>query len=137
MSEPAERLLPVVDDLDTGGFFAAAANGTLAILHCARCGTVLHMPRAYCRTCRSFDAEWRTVTPRGTVYSYTVVTHQVHPLFPVPYTLVLVELDALPGVRLVGHLDGRPQIAIGQAVQADFERLADDSVLPRWTLAGA
>jgi len=137
MGEPAECLLPVVDDPDTGGFFAAAADGTLAILHCATCGAVLHMPRAFCQTCGGFDTQWRAVAPRGTVYSYTVVTHQVHPLFPAPYTIVLVELDALPGVRLVGHLDGRPQITIGQPVHADFERLADDTVLPRWSLAVA
>jgi uncharacterized protein len=137
MSEPVERLLPAVDDLDTGGFFAAAADGKLAILHCSNCDAVLHMPRAYCRACGSFAAEWRAVAPRGTIYSYTVVTHQVHPGFPVPYTLVLVDLDALPGVRLVGHLDGRPPVTIGQAVRADFERLAGDTVLPRWSLADA
>jgi uncharacterized OB-fold protein len=120
---------PVVDDLDTGGFFQAAAEGRLAVRRCAHCAAVLHMPVAYCRACGSFDAHWSDVAPYGRVYSYTVVTHQVHPDFPAPYTVVLVELDELPEVRLVGRVDGRPDVSIGQPVVAEFS-----GSLPTWRL---
>lgn len=130
-----ERLLPVVDDHDTGGFFAAAARGALAVSHCGRCDAVLHMPRAYCRHCGAFEPVWRDVAPSGTVYSFIVVTHQVHPAFPVPHTILLVELDERPGVRLMGHLDGRADVRIGQRVTATFDEPAEGVWLPRWTLA--
>ena len=39
------RLLPVDDDLDTGGFFDAARRGELAIRRCNGCDAVLHVPR--------------------------------------------------------------------------------------------
>ena len=125
---------PVVDDVDTGGFFAAAIDGRLAVQHCGRCGRVLHLPRAYCRYCGAFEPQWRTVEPSGTVYSFTVVTHQVHPAFVVPYTVLLVELDEPAGVRLIGHLPGRPDVHIGQRVRADFIPLGADAVLPNWRL---
>lgn len=130
-----DRLLPVVDDIDTGGFFTAAAEGRLTVCHCGHCDTVLHMPRAYCHVCGSFEPTWQDVAPTGTVYSFIVVTHQVNPAFPVPHTVLLIELDERPGVRMMGHLDGRPEIAIGQRVTATFEELADGVFLPRWSPA--
>ena len=104
-------LLPVTDDRDTGGFFEAAARGELVVRACSSCGTVLHLPRAYCRTCGSWDGEWRAVGGTGTLHSWTVADHQVHPAYPVPYTIVLVDLDDAPGVRLLGHLPGQPRPA--------------------------
>jgi len=125
---------PVADDLDTGGFFAAAQDGQVAVQHCGECGQVLHMPRAYCRHCGAFSPRWRAVAPTGTVFSYTVVTHQVHPAFEVPYTVLLVELDEPAGVRLIGHVPGRPAVHIGQPVRASFPALPDGSLLPNWEL---
>jgi uncharacterized OB-fold protein len=78
--------------------------------------------------------EWREVLPRGHVYSWTVVEHQVHPAFPVPYTVVLVELEDPPGVRLVGNLSGRPAIQVGDPVRVVFDEQRDDYALPQWLL---
>ncbi|WP_435769626.1 Zn-ribbon domain-containing OB-fold protein [Nocardioides sp. SYSU DS0651] len=128
------RVVPVVDDVDTGEFFAAAARGELAIRHCEACGTDLHLPRASCPHCGELGDTWRTVEPRGTLYSWTVVEHQVHPAHPTPYTVVLVELDEAPGVRLVGHVDGRPALTIGQPMAVRFEDV-EGVRLPQWVPA--
>lgn len=125
---------PVTDDLDTGGFFAAAGRGELALCECGVCGHVLHMPRRFCRDCGSEQPRWRGVAANGTVYSWSVVAHQIHPDFPVPYTVVLVDLDDAPGVRLIGRLDGRPEVTIGDPVHARFVPLDDGTGLPVWEL---
>ena len=125
---------PVADDLDTAGFFRAAADNDVAVLFCGTCDAVLHLPRAYCRHCGAFDPQWRTVEPSGTVYSFSVITHQVHPDFDVPYTVVLVELDAPAGVRLIAHLPGRPDVRIGQGVVASFVHFPDGVTMPNWAL---
>lgn len=126
------RLRPVVDDHDTGGFFQSAAQGELVVRICSSCGTVLHVPRAYCRACGSWDGEWRRAGTTGTLHSFTVADHQVHPAYPVPYTIVLVDLDDVPGVRLLGHLDGAPDLTIGMPMRVRFDELADGVVLPNW-----
>ena len=41
------RLLPVVDDVDTGPFFEAAKRRELVVQMCSECNAVLHLPRAY------------------------------------------------------------------------------------------
>jgi uncharacterized OB-fold protein len=134
MTETAPRPLPVDDDLDTAGFFAAARRQKLAIRVCDRCGTVLHMPRAYCRACGSWEGHWQPVSGHGRVYSWTTVEHQVHPAFPVPYTVVLIQLDDVPA-RLVGYLPGAPELAEGQAMKVWFETVDDGVVLPQWRSA--
>jgi uncharacterized protein len=123
--------VPVVDDIDTGGFFEAARRHELVIGSCGGCAAVLHLPRAYCHRCGSWDARWQPVAGRGRVYSWTTVEHQVHPAFPVPYTVVLVQLDDLPA-RLVGYLPGAPELFEGQALQVRFDTIADGIVLPQW-----
>ena len=125
-------LLPVVDDRDTGGFFEAARRGELVVRACSSCGAILHVPRAYCRTCGSWHGEWRPVAGTGTLYSWTVVDHQVHPGYPVPYTIVLVDLDEAPGVRMVGHLPGSPDLRDGLPMRVRFDEVGDGVVVPQW-----
>jgi uncharacterized OB-fold protein len=124
--------VPVHDDHDTGGFFAAATEGRLAVCVCSACGEVLHLPRPYCSACGAGEPVWREVAPTGTVYSWTVVEHPVMRAFEVPYTIVLVELDELPGVRLVGHLDGAHDFEPGAPMRARFDDVRDGVVVPQW-----
>ena len=136
-AQPPPKLAPAVSDPDTGGFFAAAARGEVALRYCAGCGAVLHLPRAYCWHCGGWDTGYRAVPPRARVYSWTVVEHQVHPAYPVPYTVALVELAAEPGARLVTYLPGRPALLPGQELRACFERLENGTVLVQWQPADA
>jgi uncharacterized OB-fold protein len=125
-------LIPVVDDPDTGGFFEAARRHELAVCFCASCDAALHLPRAYCHRCGAWGNAWRAVAVTGTLHSFTIVEHQVHPAFPVPYTIVLVDIDGLADVRLIGDLPGRPLLEIGMAMRVRFDDVADGVVLPRW-----
>lgn len=126
-------LLPVEQDRDTEGFFAAARRGELALKFCGTCGQVLHLPRQACFACGAGDSEWCAVEGTGRLHAWTVVTHQVHPAFPVPYTIVVVDLDGLPdGTRLVGSLPGEPELAVGQPMRVRFDRGPDGTVVPNW-----
>lgn len=125
-------LAPVTDDPDTGGFFAAAADGQVALRYCTDCGGLLHLPRAYCYHCGSWNTGYRVVSPLARVYSWTVVEHQIHPAYPVPYTVALVELADEPAARLISFLPGRPDLYAGQELHAWFEPRADGSTLVQW-----
>jgi len=131
-ADASARLVPVADDIDTGGHFQAARQHQIAIRRCNGCDAVLHVPVAYCRSCGSWDGRWESVAGRATLYSWTVVEHQVHSAYPVPYTVVVVDLDDLPGTHLLGRLDGAPGLRAGQPMEAWFEHLTDDVVLPQW-----
>ena len=133
MSGPGpRRVLPVVDDRDTGGLFEAAREGRLVVRFCQSCDRPLHLPRAYCYHCGSWDTGWREVGGLGTLYAWTVVEHGVHPAWEVPYTVVLVDVDGAPGVRLVGNLPGRPALRVGQAMEVWFDEMGEGVVIPNW-----
>lgn len=127
----ADRILPHLT-IDTSEFFESAARGELRIRACLDCGHFLHLPREICRFCGSTNLEWRLVNGGGHLYSWTVVRRQAHPSFPVPYCVVLVELDEAPGVRLPGYLAGSPSLVAGQPMSFTFSKLTDDIGLPQF-----
>lgn len=100
------------------------------IQRCDRCDAVLHVPRAYCHACGGWETRWQPVSGAATLYSWTVVTHQVHPGHPAPYTVVLVKLDDC-AANLVGSLPGTPELRPGQPMRVWFEE-RDGVVLPNW-----
>jgi uncharacterized protein len=142
---PEGFLLPLQDE-DGRPFWEGTAQGELRMQACAGCGRLRFPPRPMCPWCRSVDSEWKTMSGRGTIWSF-VVPHP--PLLPAwaelaPYNVVVVALDEEPTIRLVGNLvtteDGPVNeidpsaIEIGQPVRVVFQKLGDVA-LPRWTRA--
>ena len=119
------------DDPDTAGFFEAARRGELVVCVCQSCNAVLHLPRGFCHHCGGSQVGWKQVSGEARLYSWTTVVRPVLPSFPVPYTVVLVELDDAPGVRLIGHLPGEPELTPGMPMRVHFEE-RDGVVLPNF-----
>ena len=67
-------LLPLADVL-TQPFWDAAKQHRLAIQQCSDCGKLRHPPTRVCAACGSEAMGWRTLSGRGTLYSFTIV-HQ-------------------------------------------------------------
>jgi uncharacterized protein len=94
--------LPDTTWAPTAEFWAGAARHELRIPFCAACGRACWYPRERCRFCEGRDFEWRTMSGRGTLFSWVVVTHAFLPQFAdlVPFVPALVALDEDPAVRL-------------------------------------
>ncbi len=128
--------LPQPTDLTRAWF----TSGELAVQTCSSCGVHQHPPEEICHRCGSMSFTTTSMTPTGTVYSYTVAHYAVHPALAdaVPYAVVLVVLDDDPEIRVVGNVVGLPpdDISIGMAVSAVWESHdVDDEVvrLLMWT----
>jgi len=135
-SLPRDWALPALDGTNRAWF----TSGALALQECAACHGLQHPPEEICHECGSMEFVARTVLPTGTVYSYTIVHHAVHPALEasVPYAVVLVALDEAPEVRIVGNLLGAAmsEVEIGLPVEAMWEeRPTEDGTvvrLPQW-----
>lgn len=125
---------PILDDPDTSEYFRAAGARRLVVRACDECGQSLHLPRVRCFTCGSLRTSWHEVEGSGRIYTWTVVEHQVHPVFETPFTSILVELEERPDVRLVGYLPGRPRLEEGTRVRVRFDDLGGGFALPGWDL---
>jgi len=131
MTPSPERPLPARTDL-TAPFWEAAARGQLVAQRCLGCGQWRHYPRPMCPDCQGTDAEWRTLSGRGEIYSYTVAHQAFHRFWAdrVPYVVATIELEE--GVRMVSELPtlSPDQVQIGLAVEVDFEEIDDGLYLP-------
>jgi uncharacterized protein len=119
-------------DRDTAPFWEAQRNHELRLQRCSACGTFRFPVTPVCPECRSFDFDWALCSGRGTIYSYTVVHHQTHPAFPVPYAIALLELEE--GPRLIGRLRGSSDgLVIGAPVGVEWDDAPNQS-LPVWAI---
>jgi uncharacterized OB-fold protein len=120
----------------TAPFWSAAREGRLVIQRCADCGAFRHLPHVLCPKCQSAACEWVASEGRGTVFTYTIVTHPVHPATAsaVPYNVVLVELDDCGRVLVPGNVVDCPPEAlqVGMPVRVVFDRVSEDVCIPRF-----
>lgn len=118
------RPLPIPDPVSRF-FWEGAARGSLLIQRCGSCLCFQYPPTVVCESCQSRDVIPTEVSGRGSIFALTVVHQAFLPDFSedVPYTLVLVELDDAPGVRLLTNLvDQRGQTSLAcDAVEVTFE----------------
>jgi uncharacterized OB-fold protein len=116
-----------VPDLDTETFWSGCSEGRFLIPVCASCHSSRWPPGPTCPHCLSTATEWREAPSVGHVYSWTVVTHSVHPATrgQVPYCVALVDLE--PGIRVVGNVWGcaPDEVVDGMEVELIFEDHGD------------
>ena len=98
--------LPDVDWEPTREFWAGAARHEVRIPRCDQCGRGCWYPRERCWFCRGTAFTWTTMSGRGTLFSWVVVTHAFLPQFAdmVPFVPALVALDDDPAVRLATRI---------------------------------
>lgn len=118
-------------------FWKAASEGRLELQHCRSCGRAIHYPRVLCPSCWSADLDWRVVSGRGTVETFTVIHRAGHPAWQarVPYVCALVRLE--DGATLLSNVvDVEPDaVRVGMPVRVVFRR-DGDVVLPQFAPAG-
>jgi uncharacterized OB-fold protein len=102
METRREFPLPDVAWAPTAEFWAGAARGKLRIPRCDSCGRLRWYPEEQCRHCQGEPFTWETMSGRGTLFSWVVVTHPFLPQFAdlTPFVPALVALEEDPAVRL-------------------------------------
>ena len=97
---PADWGLPEITPVNAAWF----TSGALAVRQCASCATLQHPPEEICHACLGTEFATTTLSPNGTVHSFTVVHYATNPALAdaVPYAVVLVSLDDVRiGLRVV------------------------------------
>lgn len=125
-------------DVLTQPFWEAARQERLTAPKCTNCGTFRLPPSPRCFVCRQTDVEWIDLPGTGTIYTFTVVHHPLHPdLAPItPYVSGVVELDGTQGAgarMLVNIIDCDPAtVAIGDKVEIVWEHVSKEMTTPRF-----
>ena len=133
VSKPRTEVLRPQSNLDTAYFWEGAALGELRIQRCTACGALRHPPGPACPDCGALDRGYVVASGLGHVFSYVIHHHPPVPGKELPIVIALIDLDE--GVRMVGEVACDPEeIAIGERLQVDFDRVDDDLTLPIWRL---
>lgn len=128
-ADPHQPLRPApLLTAENEGFWAAAAEGRLAIQRCDACKRWQHPPRAMCPVCHSVEQSFVDVAGTGAVHSWSLLHHPRHPAFEYPVVAVLVDLDEGPRV-LSDLVDADPaDVRVGLPVQVAFAPTAGGDV---------
>ena len=121
MAMAKDRKIPApTPNLETQAFWDAAAQGKLVVKSCTACKELHHYPRALCPHCFSDKTEWKQMSGKGKIYSYTVMRRA-----PVPYAIAYVTLDE--GVTMLTNIVDcdLDTLKIGQAVSVVFKPTED------------
>ena len=130
----ATRIKPPMGP-DNTWWWDIAAEGKLGIQRCTHCGSLRHPPRPMCGECGSM--EWQAIesSGRGTIASFTVLTHPQFPGYNYPLVIILVDLEE--GTRLTSELiECAPEdVDFGLPVQMVIHEDPDGFRLPVFKLA--
>lgn len=111
-------------------YWDACREGRLTVQQCKECESYTFIPQPCCGDCLSEKLEWVESSGRGTLYSFTTVHRPQQPMFEVPYTVVVVELEE--GYYMLSNLIGVApgDIEIGTPLEVFFQERSDEISLP-------
>lgn len=123
-------------DAETKPYWEWTRRHELRMQRCADCAEIRFPPGPMCPSCHSMRDEWVKMSGTATIYSWIVVHPPVLPAFAAeaPYSVVLVQLDDHPWLRLVGQAVDIPhdQLAPGLPVEVIFDDVTPEVTLPKW-----
>ena len=125
---------PALADATTLPFWQAAAQHRLVVQRCTGCGRTRLPPAPVCPACRSSDSDWKQVSGRGEVYTYTIVHRPIASGQQLPYVIAVIALEAAGGVRMISNLvTVRPKdVAVGLPVELVWEDMSAELGIPRF-----
>ena len=120
---------------ETKPFWEGTKNRQLRVQRCHDCEKFFFYPRPLCPFCLSRNVEWRTVSGRGKLHTFTINYRAGrHAPFEGPFVIAIVELEE--GPRLMTNLvdvDPDPaKLRCDMPVEVVFHDLTDDITLPRF-----
>ena len=115
-------------------FWQAAAEHRLVAQRCTGCGHMRLPPAPICPECRSAASDWKALSGRGEVYTYTVVHRPIAAGQQLPYVIAVIALAEAGGVRMISNLVGvRPdEVAVGMPVELVWEDMSAELTIPRF-----
>lgn len=124
------RKLPLLTP-DNAPFWQGGKDGQLLIQHCDNCDRWQHPPGPLCRDCGGDNLDFRPVTGRGQILSYTINHQKWTPDLEVPNIIAIVELQEQAGLRFTTNIVACPvdEVRIGMPVRVTFLQ-QDDVWIP-------
>jgi hypothetical protein len=129
-----DSMPPPMANSTTLPWWEAAAEHRLVVQRCTACEHTRHPPAPICPECRSMESDWKEVSGKGEVYTYTTVHRPVAGNMELPFLIAVIALEESGGLRMISNLvDVSPEdVEIGMPVELVWEDMSDDLAMPRF-----
>ena len=115
-------------------FWESTRLGELATQHCEGCNRQQFPPRRICVHCGGRHLDWKKVSGRGRIYSFTIVFRPPEPTFQpdVPYVVAVIDLEE--GGRMMTTIVGCAvtDVCVEMPVTAVFEQVTSSVTLVKF-----
>ena len=123
-------------DIDSKIYWDAAKNAKLMMQYSLDTKEYFLYSKQLINTTDSKNVEWREVSGKGKIYSYTVVHAPAGPAFKddTPYIVASIELEE--GARIISNIITQDieNISIGDSVKVVFEKQDDEFTIPKFEI---
>ena len=114
------------------GYWEGLEEGEFRLARCPDCNTWRWPAHWRCAQCGGWGQEWVAVEPEGTVFSWTRTWYAFdrtqERAEDVPYVVVLAEIPAAGGARVLGVLKGSEEgLSIGAPVRGTIDPPSEKS----------
>jgi len=115
-------------------FWDALTQDRIIVQQCSACDSWIFYPRSRCTNCLSDTLEWKKVSGRGTLFTYSIANQPTAPMFAdeTPQVIAIIELDE--GVRMTTTMitDEPATLQVGVRVEPFFDHGSDGATLLRF-----
>ena len=123
-------------DIDSKIYWEAAKNKKLMIQYSLDTKEYFLYSKQLTNSIDSKNIEWREVSGKGKIYSFTVVHAPAGPAFKdeTPYIVASIELEE--GARIISNIltQDVANISIGDNVKVIFEKQDDEFTIPKFKI---
>jgi uncharacterized OB-fold protein len=126
-----------MSDNESLPWWKAAAEHRLVVQRCTDCSQMRLPAAPVCAGCRSAASDWKELSGRGRLYTYTIVHRPIAPDQEVPFLVAVVELEGAGGVRMITNLveTRQEELEIGMPVEVVWEDMSANLAIPRFRVA--
>lgn len=115
-------------------YWDGLAKNQILVQHCSDCEAWVFYPRSRCTNCLSSSLEWKQVSGRGTVFTFTIARQPTVPMFAdeTPQCIAIVELEE--GLRMTTTIvvEDPSTLRTGASVSPVFDHGDDGATLLRF-----
>lgn len=133
-----DSMPPPMADITSLPWWEQAAKHRLVVEQCKDCEHTRLPPSPVCPECRSDECEWKEVSGKGEVYTYTIVHRPIAMDQELPYVIAVIALEGSGGVRMISNLVGiAPEdVKVGMPVEVVWEDMSEELAVPRFRPTG-
>jgi len=133
-----DSMPPPMADITALPWWEAAAEHRLVVQRCTSCEHTWLPPAPVCPECRSEDSDWKEVSGRGEVFTYTIVHRPIAADQEIPFFIAVIALEDAGGVRMISNLVdvNSDEVEIGLPVEIVWEDMSAELAIPRFRPRG-